>query len=206
MDNEELREQYDAIYREKPDKWASTGRDNQAWFMLNKILGRAPKNLLDIGCGNGHTIRYFKERWAKTKYSGLDVSPEAIKIAMEGMDDVYWHVGEIERVDKDNEFAFDVLVCMGVAEHFDDIEKKLRYISKWLNPKGVFYLEVPNNLTYSDSQEEGYRESLGVEQSEWHLRKETWDNIIEKAGYVTFITRTWNSPYPVFMWILQKPQ
>jgi trans-aconitate methyltransferase len=206
MNNEELRQQYNDIYKEKPDKWTSDGRDNDAWFMLNRILGRAPKTLLDIGCGNGHTIRYFKERWPKTKYLGIDISDEAIGIAKIFMPDLDWLCGEIEKFSNIPTNTFDVITIMGVAEHFPDIGKKMKYISQFLEPKGVLYLEVPNNLSYSENKEEGFRASLGGNQKEWHLTKESWNKILEEVGLVTYITRTYVDPFPVFIWILQKSQ
>jgi trans-aconitate methyltransferase len=204
MNNEELRQQYNDIYKEKPDKWTSKGRDNDAWFMLNRILGRAPKTLLDIGCGNGHTIKYFSDRWKTTRYTGLDISDEAIEIAKSIIPDVLYLRGEIEEV-KIN-CNYDVIIILGTAEHFPDIGKKMKYISQFLEPKGVLYLEVPNNMSYSENKEEGFRASLGGNQEEWHLTKESWNKILEEVGFVTYITRNYVNPFPVFVWILQKSQ
>jgi 2-polyprenyl-3-methyl-5-hydroxy-6-metoxy-1,4-benzoquinol methylase len=199
MTNEDLRQQYNDIYKEKPDKWTSDDRDNDAWFMLNRVLlAQPPEYLLDIGCGNGHTIKYFKDRWPKTEYTGIDVSDEAIAIAANLLPGECFGCGEIEEVKLLGE-NYDVITCMGVAEHLPDIQR-------WLKPKGVLYLEVPNNLSYSDDQSEGFRASLGGNQEEWHLRKETWDKIIADAGYVGYVTRTRSNPFPVFIWILQKSQ
>ncbi|MFA5378092.1 MAG: class I SAM-dependent methyltransferase [Dehalococcoidia bacterium] len=204
MNNEELRQQYNDIYKEKPDKWTSNGRDNDAWFMLDRILGKAPKTLLDIGCGNGHTIKYFSDRWKTTRYTGLDISDEAIEIAKSIIPDVLYLCGEIEEVQID--CNYDVITILGTAEHFPDIGKKMKYISQFLEPKGVLYLEVPNNLSYSENKEEGFRVSLGGNQKEWHLTKESWNKILEEAGLVTYITRTYVDPFPIFIWILQKSQ
>jgi hypothetical protein len=46
---------------------------------------------------------------------------------------------------------------------------------------GVVYMEVPNNLTYSNSKGEGFYEQ-GV-QREWHLTRETWEKFITEAGF-----------------------
>lgn len=204
MTTEELKQQYNEIFKEKPDKWADIGRDNHAWFMLQKILGRPPATLLDIGCGNGHTIYYFKTKWGdKTKFTGVDLSDEAIAIARRELPDDTWICSEIEEIELPK---FDVVTILGVAEHFSNIENKMRYISGLLKDKGVLYLEIPNCLAYSDSYEEGFRKSPKGMQEEWHLRKETWDKLLKDSGYVTFITRVRDNPYIGFVWILQKPQ
>ncbi len=201
----DLREQYNEIFKNKPDKWVDIGRDNHAWFMLQKALGRPPKTLLDIGCGNGHTIYYFKTLWGDdTKFTGIDLSDEAISIAKLEMPDDIWIRGEIEEVELDQQF--DVITILGVAEHFWDIAAKMKYIQRFLKDKGILYLEAPNCLEYSDSQKEGFRKSPEGKQEEWHLKKETWDKILEEAGYVTFLTRVRSNPFVGFVWILQKPQ
>ncbi len=204
--NEELRKQYNEIYKNKPDKWADIVRDNNAWFMLNRILGKPPISLLDIGCGNGHTIEYFKDRWPNIQYTGIDLSDEAIKIASEKMPDVNWICSDIEDINLFN--VFDVITILGTAEHFYNLKEKMEYISKFLAPKGVLYLEVPNNLEFVETQnkEEGFRKSAIGQQEEWHLHKKTWDNILREAGYVTYITRVRDNPFYGFMWILQKIQ
>jgi len=205
MDNETLRQQYNKIYRYEPNKWTDELGDNDAWFMLNRLMSKPPYNVLDIGCGNGHTIKYFSERWKTTQFTGIDISYEALKLAKKVVPNAIFLLGELEEVDIKEEF--EIITLLGVAEHFDDIERKLKYIRQFLHPRGMLYLQVPNCLEYSEIKEEGFRPSIGGNQMEWHLKKETWNGLIINAGYAIYITRT-NSRYPVrgFMWILQIDQ
>jgi len=76
-----LIEEYDRFYLHNPRIWIDDTRNQFAFSALSGYLKQAPASVLDVGCGNGHTIKYFSERWQDTRFTGLDLSPVAIKIA-----------------------------------------------------------------------------------------------------------------------------
>ena len=189
---------YNDIYRQKPDKWANDFRDQYAFNSLFDLLEQ-PEAMLDYGCGNGHTIAYFKEFWPKTNFSGLDISDVALEIAKQRVPEAeFYKVIPFRK-------TWDVITIMGVAEHFDDPLAELKHIRRLLSPFGYLYLEVPNCLAYSENKEEGFRRTNNtVGQEEWHWRRQTWEKVIEEARF-DFV-KSIRGPVPEweFIWVLEK--
>lgn len=185
MKHSAMVEEYNRFYRKKPTKWTSDERNQFAKDVIDNYLdGNQPELLLDIGCGNGHTISYLTARWSQTRFYGLDLSDEAIRIANERKlkkaTFITGFLGEVEF-----QTRFDVIVVMGVAEHFEDPVAGLKQVKSLLLPGGIVYLEVPNCIAYPESEPvEGFRRlNVGSRQVEWHLYRESWEKIITDAGF-----------------------
>lgn len=178
MDEEVAR--YNQIYTDKPNKWASVARNILAYSLLSKY---DVETLLDIGCGNGHTIEFFREQWPNTVYYGIDLSGVAIDIAKEKMPDVWFMTGDYKNYTLIPHC--DVVLVMGVVEHFEDLVDGLKSLKDYGT---LIYLEVPDCLRMgaingTDNYDEGFRETyLGGLQVEWHLKKSSWEEKIELAG------------------------
>ena len=80
IQNSTMIEFYNDIFRNKPDKWASIERDYVA-FRLISMCAQEPARMLDVGCGNGHTLAFFRSQWDRTHYIGIEISPVALEIA-----------------------------------------------------------------------------------------------------------------------------
>jgi len=176
---------YNKIYTDNENKWTSEERDD---FVLDNI--DEPTSLLDIGCGNGHTIEHLARYWPNTKFYGVDISQVAIDIAKKKVPEATFVCGT--SIDKD----VDVALLMGVAEHFENLKDLENIKAK------IVYLEVPNCLSYSDSDEEGFRKT--GEQMEWHLRRETWEDVIKDCGYKIIERLDGGRPSWQFVWILRR--
>jgi SAM-dependent methyltransferase len=190
---------YDDIYRANPRKWGNIAyRDAVAFGALNLALGRPPKRVLDYGCGNGHTLAYFRERWKEAHYTGVDISPVALELARERVPDGEYHTEIPAKM-------WDVITIMGVAEHFEDPAAELRRIAGFLPPDGLLYLEVPNCLAYSKDKGEGFRQTYeGAGQIEWHWQRKTWEQAIKAAGLE--VVHAYKGPTPTweFIWVLRN--
>ena len=196
-------ERYNKIYTDKPDKWASgqgVMRDNIAYSTLYKYF-HEPETFIDIGCGNGHTIEFFKKHWPNTVYYGIDLSYVAIDIAKEKMPDVWFMHGDY----KNYTVYCDVAVVMGVAEHFEKLVDGLRSLKDYGK---LIYLEVPDclwmgKLNGSPNNEEGFRETFkGGLQVEWHLKKRSWEERIKLAGLEILEYSAGADPF-TFVWVLK---
>lgn len=189
--------EYDTIYTEEPDKWSDLGRDLVAREIIKEFYG-IPKTILDVGCGNGHTISLLHETWPDTKYTGLDISPVACRLARENAPyaDIYnTELGFLE-------MQFDAITAMGVVEHFKDIVDGMKELKRHMNPGGVLYIECPDNLAMSGRTEEGWFGSSI--QTEWHLKRSTWVEKFEEAGLKVIHSFSGTMAYYGFIWLLGK--
>ena len=181
---------YDEVYKKSPGKWSDHDRDRFAFEAIHRILGE-PESLLDFGCGNGHTLEYFRRKWSRTILFGYDISPEAVKIASKKVDAALSTQVPEEKVE--------IVTCLGVAEHFEKADLSPLRLGAYL------YLEVPNCLSYSDSSVEGFRATHGGSgQMEWHLKRKTWHDLIEKAGFEIVESLTGGRPSWEFVWIARQ--
>lgn len=117
---------------------------DEAFALLGGTRG---KRLLEIGCGDSGWLPYFAKRW-NLEVSGLDYSPVGCERASElardaGIDaeivcaDLFDPPPALER-------RFDVVISMGVIEHFDDTSGALRALGRFLAPGGIIVTIIPN--------------------------------------------------------------
>jgi SAM-dependent methyltransferase len=196
-------ERYNKIYTDNPEKWAGEPgglRDLIAYSNLHKYF-HEPETVLDIGCGNGHTIEKFMRIWPNTLFYGIDISEVAIELAKERVPEAEFMVGDF----KDYTLNCDLVLVMGVAEHFEKLVDGLRSLRKYGT---LFYLEVPDCLRAgifngSDNYDEGFRETYkGGLQVEWHLKKRSWEERIRMAGF-EILEKPAGPDAITFVWILR---
>ena len=204
MDKSDLREEYDSYFRKKPEKWTSEHRNEYTRLKIEEYLEGRPKTLLDIGCGNGHTIAYLRRFWENTKFYGFDLSPVAIEIAKAKLPGVDLQAGFLDEMNYP--LKFDCICLLGVAEHFEDLSSSLRQVCDLLADTGIIYLESPNCLAYEGSmQEEGFRRvNFGNHQMEWHLTRESWKKHIQAAGFKITASIIGPTPQTEFILIFEK--
>jgi SAM-dependent methyltransferase len=196
-----MKEFYDKIYRDNPNKWSGIDRDYQAFKIISHMVN--PSIVLDFGCGNGHTLALFKSQWHGMSAFGIDMSEEARQLTKRRVPkpiSVYESLDQLpERV------RFDAITVMGVAEHFLEPGVELVKIADRLSEKGILYLECPNCLIYSDDKTEGYRETYkGSGQKEWHLTRQSWDKLLGEAG-LNIVSRMQGFSHTCeFVWIIKK--
>jgi SAM-dependent methyltransferase len=193
LNKQDLIKEYDDFYNGDNNKWTDDVRND---FAYRHLEWYTPKRFLDIGCGNGHTIRYF-QKYFDCEFYGLDLSPVACTIARKTGATI--EQGFIE--DYEPDVMFDMITCMGVAEHFVDVHRGLTAIKSILD--GVLYLEVPNCLSYSPGGPGFRRLERGSRQWEWHLPRETWEEKIKSAGFEIVENIKGNRPFWEFVWVLK---
>ena len=189
---------YDAVYRANPEKWGGGARDEFAYQSIKPFVSD-PASLIDLGCGNGHTLRYFMDRWPETDFYGVDLSKVALEIAHKKVPGAFL-TGTLDLIPRVN-----VITMLGVLEHFEDLSG-VREVADHLSPAGILYIEVPNCLSYSNSKEEGFRKTYGAGRSgqmEWHLTRLTWETTLLKYGLKIVKSLTGKNPAWEFAWILQ---
>jgi SAM-dependent methyltransferase len=194
-------ERYNKIYTRHPEKWANNFvRNWLAYTAIYRYISE-PETLIDIGCGNGHTIEFFNSRWPDTVYYGIDFSDVAIGLAKEKVPDAEFYAGDF----KDFSVSCDVVTVMGVAEHFEKLVDGLRSLKDYGD---LIYLEVPDCLSMgilngSKNKNEGFRKTFkGGLQVEWHLKRSSWEERIRLAG-LEIVEYFPGSDLFEFVWILK---
>ena len=174
----ELIKEYDERFAHEPQIWSDPEHDAYVYEALAHFcadMGRPlAGELLDLGCGSGHTLRHFAaSSYGALSLTGLDFSAEAIKLAKSQIPDGQFHCTDFLSWEPGHQFDF--IISLGVFEHFRDPRAALQKTRELLREEGVFYLEVPNCLWHGWSgRREGFRQHWGgSQQLEWHLRRES---------------------------------
>lgn len=122
-------------------------KDKQRLEVISELIPRG-KRLLDIGCGEGYTINFFKKKkWdvLGLDYSGFGCSKmnpnclSAIKIG-----DIYKSIEEL--INKREKF--DVISLKNVLEHVLEPEMLLKKIKKLAHKDTILIVTVPNDFSF----------------------------------------------------------
>jgi 2-polyprenyl-3-methyl-5-hydroxy-6-metoxy-1,4-benzoquinol methylase len=105
----------------------------------------AGATVLDVGCGEGGTMRALCSRRLPATVIGCDLSLHRARLANEGRPTAI--VGNGEHLPVAPE-SCDVAVCRHVIEHVDD-QLLLTELVRVLKPEGLLYLETPLRLSFA---------------------------------------------------------
>lgn len=107
---------------------------------IQPFCGRE-EDILDIGCGNGHVLSYLKKN-GYLRLSGLEPSRASIRKLEEN--GFKGFEGSIYRLSHhDIKKKFDTALCIGVLEHFLDLDISMEHISSLLKEDGKLYAALP---------------------------------------------------------------
>lgn len=202
MDRTDLIKEYDDYFTENPGKWTGAKRNRFAEQVLSQIPIK-PRAVLDVGCGNGHTLKHFREVYPQADLYGMDLSPVACSIARSNVKGSTIINTFVEDFGQAPSLYFDLILCMGTGEHFLDLTAGFKALRNLLTQEGYLYLEIPNCLSYSPGKK-GYRRlSVGSEQMEWHLPRSAWEDHIHASGFRIVKAVTGKHPAWEFVWVLQ---
>lgn len=111
----------------------------KTFFEMIKPLNA--ESILDIGCGEGITLKKLQEKNIGKRNEGIDYSEDAIKIGKDLYPDLGLHQGDVYNLKyKDDEF--DLTICTEVLEHLEDPIKAAKEIRRVTKTYAVF--SVPN--------------------------------------------------------------
>lgn len=128
-------------------RWVRTLKNlvpgRMAWF--DRHVKWPGKAVLDLGCAGG----FMAERLAQDRAQvwGIDPAAKAVEAArahtVAGGLDIQYDVGVGEALPYEDA-AFDVVVCVDVLEHVEDLGKVLREVARVLRPGGCFLFDTIN--------------------------------------------------------------
>jgi SAM-dependent methyltransferase len=195
---EEIQQEYDKIYGENPNKWNTPRRIN---FMINELkkLNFEPKTILDYGCGLGFALEQFGNWFPEADLYGIELSKVGADLSAER--------NPKARITSEDEFedikTFDLIACLGVAEHVEDLEPFFLDLKSRLNPNGLLYFEVPHNLVYSPGAHTYRRLTVGSRQIEWHFTRTRWETLLFGIGFNVVRRLKGEKASWEFVWILE---
>jgi SAM-dependent methyltransferase len=128
------------------------------WFEISGIFSRyldkyVKKNqsndFIELGCGGGNFLPYFKDKYCNLTIHGIDRSPEGCKIAFKRLKGQIPAsniiCGDILK-DLIQNKKFDIAFSFGLIEHFDNPEIALKKHVDLLKKDGILLCIVPNLL------------------------------------------------------------
>jgi len=197
-DRRAVQQEYNEFFKLKPNHWNNPDRSIFMTLTLNKYITN-PTNLIDVGCGNGVTLETYSRYNPSVQLYGIDPSDEGIRLAkLRVPNGMFTTKEEFDDIKK-----FDIVTCLGVAEHVEELKDFLLYLKGMVKDDGYCYFEVPHNLVYSKGPETYRRLTVGSKQIEWHYQRSKWEELLLEAGFKIIapydgLNVTWE-----FIWVLR---
>lgn len=111
---------------------------------VERIRPRPNESLLDVGCGTGMSRQIY--RTSVGRYTGIDISPNAVATARAQFPNDHWYVGDACRLPFADQ-TFDLVVFSSVLHHIGDFTPAVREAYRVLKPGGRVFAYDPNLLS-----------------------------------------------------------
>lgn len=89
--------------------------------MIDRV---SPNSMLDVGCGEGYTLRELKNRYPSLSIEGRDVEQDIIEIARKENPDISFRVESAYSIKKPGR-SYDLVTVMEVLEHLEYPDKAI---------------------------------------------------------------------------------
>lgn len=161
-------------------------RDLTIWG-LSKIPPMHAKQILDIGCGGGNTIKMLSVKYPNAKVVGIDISEESVKATLE-TNSIFHKWGKVDAIVGSAselpfpEGTFDIITAVETYFFWPDLEKTLAHIVSRLKENGILCIVSEQYPTESN------REELTKRCSDYGMDlvdNDTMKVLLEKAGAST---------------------
>ena len=131
-----LAKYYDLIYH-----WKDYGKEaNSIKDLIKKYKKSDGNKLLDVGCGTGKHLEYFKDEFSLV---GIDINNEMVEVAKTKFKDVILEQGNMINFNLKTEF--DVILCLfssiGYVKTYSNLEKTITNFTNHLKKGGVLIIE-----------------------------------------------------------------
>ncbi len=145
----------------------------------NLIQGeqKGTKNLLDIGCGNGHFLHACQQDGWNTFGMELDPETAARAAALTGQS-IFPNLQAIPE-----EPQFELICLWHVLEHVYEIDAYFEFFKKRINPGGKLLLALPNSKSFDADYFKEFWAAYDVPRHIYHFNPETIQSIAKKHGF-----------------------
>jgi trans-aconitate 2-methyltransferase len=103
-----------------------------------------PKTVYDLGCGPGNSTILLKDRWPHARIIGLDSSLSMLEEAKITYPDINFVEGDIANFSPKEKT--DCLFANASLQWLDEHETLIPKLLQFINPGGVFGIQMPNNF------------------------------------------------------------
>ncbi len=104
--------------------------------------GFSPRRILDVGCGEGNTAAFLKDKFA-AQVVGIETHAASAAIARSKLDRVIETSVESPTLDLPQDH-FDLILCLDVLEHLLDPWATLARLKDSLRDDGLLLISLPN--------------------------------------------------------------
>jgi len=135
-------------------------------------------NILDIGCGTGELLNYFKLKGWNTW--GVEPDPDARKLAI---DNYQLNISDLDSLLNKGDTNFDIITMWHVLEHVWDLHSYLDVIKKLLNDNGTFIVAVPNINSWDAKHYKSMWAAYDVPRHLYHFSQKSMNELMESANF-----------------------
>lgn len=132
-------------------------------------------HILDVGCGTGELLKYFKDKNWKT--TGIEPADNARNFAIENYGLDIYPENKLQQFGNEK---FDVISMWHVLEHVVDLNDRIVLLSDLLKPGGHMFIAVPNIESYDAAFYGKYWAALDVPRHLYHFSQQSLTRIVEK--------------------------
>jgi ubiquinone/menaquinone biosynthesis C-methylase UbiE len=124
-------------YGEKYNQWKYQVKLYQKLLDIARII---PENsngtILDIGCGNGGGISFYKDHYKFDQYIGVDLNPSNIENCKKHTTGIDFYEGSATKLPINNQ-SIDVITSVESCIYYEPFEKYVSEIRRVLNIDGI---------------------------------------------------------------------
>ena len=119
---------------------------NNARLDILPLLPEYSESILEIGCGNGATLKYLKAHGKCKENTGIELTEYAALEAKQFIDNTL--IGDAKGIINTLESdSYDLVLCLDILEHLVDPWLMIKQISRVLKKGGVIISSIPNIRT-----------------------------------------------------------
>ncbi len=139
---------YSAVSRVPVERWLGSlhaGAIVKSLYLqwtLGPFLKKTRGITFDAGCGSmAPFARLLSRRFSAWHFLGVDLKPT---LSQSHLPNLWLCVGDLRALPVTG--PFDVIYCIDVLEHLEDVEKCIYNLTRCLTPGGYIFLHVPSRL------------------------------------------------------------
>lgn len=126
------------LYQKKDRDYFS----NIRWNIID-LIPEGNHRILDIGCGDGATLKKLKELGKANEIFGIEINEDIAKKLSQDLDEIV--IGDVESIEPAfNEKYFDYILFGDNLEHLINPDKVLNKYKKLLKDDGFIIASIPN--------------------------------------------------------------